>query len=82
MGASLSTTLHEEDLNLNALHYPYGVWSYEKPKNFDYYFSKERFVKISRKHYPQFTRGYLYGYWEDVGYWDNIDEGGKEVEES
>ena len=37
---------------------------YEPPKNFDFYFSKARCFKISRRHYPQFTRGFLYGYWE------------------
>ena len=24
-----------------------------------------RYFKISRKHYPQFTRGYIYGYYQE-----------------
>ena len=32
-------------------------------KNFEYY-NGTRFFKISRKHYTQYTRGYLWGYYE------------------
>ena len=38
---------------------------YEPPKNWAYYFSTQRCFKISRRHYPQYTRGYLYGYYTD-----------------
>jgi hypothetical protein len=37
-------------------------WDYVPAKNFDYYAGK-RFTKISRRFYPEYTRGYLYGYW-------------------
>ena len=37
-------------------------WFGYNAKNFDYY-NGNRFFKISRKHYPEYTRGYLYGYW-------------------
>ena len=36
-------------------------------KNFSYYTGK-RYFKISRKLYPQYTRGYIYGYYEDLDY--------------
>ncbi len=35
-----------------------------KGKNFEYY-NGTRFFKVSRKHYRRYTRGYLYGYYED-----------------
>jgi len=28
------------------------------------YYTGERFFKISRRFYPQFTRGYIFGYYE------------------
>ena len=59
---------------MNALEYPYGVWTYEKPKNFDYYFTNKKCFRISRKHYPQYERGQIYGYYEDLDYWDKESE--------
>ena len=51
-----------EDSSKNYLDYPYA-WRYTQPKNYDYYFTDKRDFKISRKHYPEYTRGYIYGYW-------------------
>lgn len=28
------------------------------------YYNGERFFRVSRRHYPQFKRGYLWGYYE------------------
>ena len=70
MGSGLSQDLLEyEDEN-------------EKPKNFNYYFNNQRSFRVSRRHYPQYTRGYFYGYWEDLDYWDNLanQENPKEIE--
>lgn len=39
-----------------------SAWSGHNSKNFDYY-NGNRFCKISRRHYPEYTRGYIYGYW-------------------
>tara|TARA_R110000787_G_scaffold54636_1_gene126923 strand:+ start:995 stop:1183 length:189 start_codon:yes stop_codon:yes gene_type:complete len=36
-----------------------------KGKNYDYYFTKDRFTYISRGYYPQFTSGYIWGRYED-----------------
>lgn len=38
---------------------------YSPPKNYKFYFSQERCFKVSRKFYPQYTRGYLFGYYEN-----------------
>lgn len=40
-------------------------------KNKDYY-TGDRYFKVSRKHYPQFTKGYLYSYYEDLEYYDKL----------
>ena len=35
---------------------------YDKPKNFDYWFSKDRFTYISRQHYKNdYVKGYIWG---------------------
>lgn len=49
-----------------------------KPKNSEYY-SGKRFVKVPRFLYPQYTRGFLYGYTIDPNYWANVwpTEGGE-----
>lgn len=37
-------------------------WDYSEPKNFDYYFNKERLTKISRSHYKNdYKDGWLWG---------------------
>ena len=46
---------YNKDLELSA-------WFGYNAKNFDYY-NGNRFFKISRRHYPEYTRGYVYGYW-------------------
>tara|TARA_Y100001963_G_scaffold103375_1_gene142276 strand:+ start:1104 stop:1355 length:252 start_codon:yes stop_codon:yes gene_type:complete len=50
-----------------------SAWDYHNPKNFDYY-SGERFCKISRSLYPQYTRGYIYGYYEDENYFKPLED--------
>ena len=40
-------------------------------KNKEYY-TGERYFKVSRKHYPQYTRGYIYSYYEDLEYYDKL----------
>jgi len=51
-------------------------WDYhDKPKNFDYWFSKKRFTYISRKHYVNdFTDGYIYGRYPKKNILDTINE--------
>ena len=49
-------------------HFPYNndlklsAWFGYNAKNFDYY-NGNRFCKISRRHYPEYTRGVVWGYW-------------------
>ena len=50
-----------------------SAWDYHNPKNFDYY-TGERFFKISRRFYPQYTRGYIYGYYEDDNYYKCLND--------
>jgi len=59
----------------------YSIFFYEKPnesltenegKNKEYYEGK-RFFKISRKHYREYTRGFLFGYYHDDEYWDRME---------
>jgi len=50
-----------------------SAWDTYYPKNKDYY-SGERFFKVSRKHYPQYERGYIYGYYEDINYYKILEE--------
>ena len=51
-------------------HFPYSkelelsAWFGYNAKNFDYY-NGNRFFKISRKYYPDYTRGILWGYWHN-----------------
>ena len=48
-------------------------WDYQdKPKNFDYWFSKDRFTYISREHYKNnYVKGYLWGRYEIKNSLDN-----------
>jgi len=57
---------YNADLKLSA-------WDTYLPKNKKYY-SGDRFFKVSRKHYPQYERGYIYGYYEDVNYYKVLEE--------
>jgi hypothetical protein len=50
-----------------------SAWDTYPSKNAEYY-SGERFFKVSRKHYPQYTRGYIWGYWEDDNYYKPLEE--------
>lgn len=50
-----------------------SAWNTYAPKNKKYY-SGERFFKVSRNLYPQYTRGYIYGYYEDVNYYKEFEE--------
>jgi len=38
---------------------------YEPPKNFEFYFSNKRCFRVSRRHYPEYTKGYLFGYYKE-----------------
>ena len=58
-------------------------WDKNPPKNLEYY-SGQRFFSISRKHYPQYTQGWLYpllGYTIDPNYYKNILYSSEESEE-
>jgi len=48
-------------------------WDAMKPKNFEYY-ANQRFCRIPRHLYPQYQKGYIYGYYEDAGYWKALIE--------
>ena len=48
-------------------------WDHVEDKNFDYWFSKDRFTYISRGNYPQFTSGWIWGRYEDTDYYQNIE---------
>ena len=53
---------------------------FSPPKNFEFYFSKERCFRVSRKHYPQYTRGYLFGYYEEEEKLDEKKNGDGSIE--
>ena len=55
-------------------------WDFQdKPKNFDYWFNKNRFTYISREHYKNdYIKGYLWGRYKIKNSLDNINE--KETE--
>ena len=75
MGETLSKTKledfqsHEMDFNQKL---KISAWDTHPPKNFDYYMG-DRFTKISRRHYPEYIRGYLWGYYYDPDYEDRIE---------
>ena len=68
MGAYISS----DDLKIledsSYYHFPYNkelelsAWFGHNAKNFDYY-NGNRFFKISRRHYPEYTAGKIWGYW-------------------
>lgn len=68
MGAINSTVILEECLPKRmpfSKKYNISEWTiYEKNKNFEYW-SKQRFTKIPLKFYPQYTQGYIWGYYLD-----------------
>ena len=50
-------------------------WETIPPKNYDYYFSKDRFTYISREHYKNdFVKGWLWGRYKIKNSLDNINE--------
>ena len=51
-------------------------WDYQdKPKNYDYWFGKDRFTYISRQHYKNdFVKGYVWGRYPIKNSLDNINE--------
>ena len=69
--------LSKDDLELidsSIYHFPYNkdlklsCWESYNSKNFAYY-SGDRFFKISRKNYREYSRGYIYGfYYNGDGY--------------
>lgn len=76
-----------EDWNARNIGYSFTAgtshWDkYEKPKNYEFYFGKERFFKVSRRHYPQYTDGYIWGRYEDKNYYNDIDGSYKQEEET
>jgi len=48
-----------------------NAWKHYPPKNEEYYKGK-RFCKISRKFYPQFTPGWLWGRYENEDYYKEL----------
>tara|TARA_R100000951_G_C2545068_1_gene150612 strand:- start:93 stop:371 length:279 start_codon:yes stop_codon:yes gene_type:complete len=62
MGIGYSNLLYEE---------PHRHLSFEG-KNKAYYEGK-RFFKISRRHYREYTRGFIYGYYHDDEFWDKME---------
>ena len=64
MGQFLSLELFEDDVGSNPF--------FERPKNFDFYFNKKRITKIPRRYYPNYKKGYLYGYYIDENYWVEV----------
>ena len=48
-----------------------NAWKQYPPKNEEYYKGK-RFFKISRGLYPQFTKGWLYGRYENEDYYKKL----------
>lgn len=55
-------------------------WTGHNAKNFDYY-NGNRFCKISRRHYSDYTRGYLWGYWYEGNISEEEEEEGNISEE-
>lgn len=45
-------------------------WQEIPPKNSKYY-DGTRFFKVPRHLYPQYTKGYMYGYYESIDYYKN-----------
>lgn len=46
-------------------------WDTNPPKNLNYY-NGQRFFKVSRDLYPQYKRGWIFGYTIDPDYYKNI----------
>lgn len=37
------------------------------------YYEGKRFFKVSRRHYREYTRGYIFGYYHDDEFWDKME---------
>jgi hypothetical protein len=72
---------HERELENYYMNFPYSnkhklsAWeTYDKPKNFDYYFTDKRFTKISRGLYVNdYDKGYLFGRYPKLNPIDILD---------
>lgn len=72
---------HERELEHYKMNFLYSnkhklsSWEvYDKPKNFDYYFTDKRFTKISRGLYTNdFESGYIYGRYAKLNPIDILD---------
>jgi hypothetical protein len=71
---------HQRELEYYYVNYPYSnkhklsAWEvYDKPKNFDYYFTDKRFTKISRGLYSNdYEKGWLYGRYAKINPIDTV----------
>jgi len=72
---------HERELENYYMNFPYSnkhklsAWeTYDRPKNFDYYFTDKRFTKISRGLYTNdYESGYIYGRYAKLNPIDILD---------
>lgn len=46
-------------------------WNELEPKNAEYY-DGQRFFTVSRNLYPDYSRGWIYGYDQDPDYWHRV----------
>ena len=73
MGSAASSTsydLHDWSHERNvSVEHRISEWTNLGTKNLSYY-DGERFFKVSRSLYPSYTKGWIYGYYdEDSDYW-------------
>tara|TARA_R100000734_G_C3235172_1_gene41756 strand:- start:156 stop:401 length:246 start_codon:yes stop_codon:yes gene_type:complete len=70
MGASQSKwVVHDWSVNRNmSQEHRISAWEELEPKNSEYY-DGTRFFKVSRRLYPSYTKGWIYGYDHDSNYW-------------
>jgi hypothetical protein len=74
MGATESHEVLDWSVNRNrSVEHSINEWDETGVKNADYYLNK-RFCKIPRHLYPQFQKGYLFGYYEDCQYFKDLIE--------
>lgn len=64
-----------------SFYYNIHYWDDISPKNFEYYFNRPT-TKISRKYYPQYEKGYLFGYNNRIHYTNYIDDESEGIEKS
>jgi len=76
MGTSQSREVELLDWSVNrnrSVEHSINEWNEIGVKNADYYMGK-RFCKIPRHLYPQFQKGILFGYYEDIEYFKGLIE--------